>query len=109
MMRETITQTLCMVEFNIEDGRASLGLEQATPPQEQTNESRMDPALMGTGAPQEARPMTGAQPVTGQTVKAPAFDQNDPNTWIRTPRNAPCPCGSGKKYKQCHGKIGAAV
>ena len=20
-----------------------------------------------------------------------------------TPRNAPCPCGSGKKYKQCHG------
>mgnify|MGYP003342917769 CR=1 FL=1 len=22
-------------------------------------------------------------------------------------RNVPCPCGSGKKYKQCHGKIGA--
>jgi preprotein translocase subunit SecA len=21
-------------------------------------------------------------------------------------RNAPCPCGSGKKYKQCHGKLG---
>jgi preprotein translocase subunit SecA len=21
----------------------------------------------------------------------------------RTPRNAPCPCGSGKKFKQCHG------
>ena len=21
-----------------------------------------------------------------------------------TPRNAPCPCGSGKKYKLCHGK-----
>ena len=20
-----------------------------------------------------------------------------------TPRNAPCPCGSGKKYKRCHG------
>ena len=24
-----------------------------------------------------------------------------------TPRNAPCPCGSGKKYKQCHGAAGA--
>jgi preprotein translocase subunit SecA len=24
--------------------------------------------------------------------------------WSKTPRNAPCPCGSGKKYKQCHGK-----
>ena len=23
--------------------------------------------------------------------------------WSKTPRNAPCPCGSGKKYKQCHG------
>jgi tetratricopeptide (TPR) repeat protein len=25
--------------------------------------------------------------------------------WITTPRNAPCPCGSGKKYKHCHGQI----
>jgi preprotein translocase subunit SecA len=24
--------------------------------------------------------------------------------WDRTPRNAPCPCGSGRKYKQCHGR-----
>ncbi len=23
--------------------------------------------------------------------------------WDRTPRNAPCPCGSGKKFKHCHG------
>ncbi|MEO0399811.1 MAG: preprotein translocase subunit SecA [Pseudomonadota bacterium] len=32
-------------------------------------------------------------------------DPNDPSTWGRTPRNAPCPCGSGKKYKHCHGAI----
>ncbi|CAN5759363.1 preprotein translocase subunit SecA [soil metagenome] len=25
----------------------------------------------------------------------------------KVPRNAPCPCGSGKKYKQCHGRAGA--
>jgi preprotein translocase subunit SecA len=24
--------------------------------------------------------------------------------WEKTPRNAPCPCGSGKKYKLCHGR-----
>ena len=24
-----------------------------------------------------------------------------------TPRNAPCPCGSGKKFKQCHGAAGS--
>jgi len=31
-------------------------------------------------------------------------DVNDPATWDATPRNAPCPCGSGKKYKHCHGR-----
>ena len=35
----------------------------------------------------------------------PAIDPADPTTWKATPRNAPCPCGSGKKYKHCHGKV----
>ena len=38
------------------------------------------------------------------TVVSQAVDPNDPSTWAATPRNAPCPCGSGKKYKHCHGK-----
>ncbi|MGH7114970.1 MAG: SEC-C metal-binding domain-containing protein, partial [Stellaceae bacterium] len=25
--------------------------------------------------------------------------------WAGTPRNAPCPCGSGKKFKHCHGRV----
>ncbi len=25
--------------------------------------------------------------------------------WAGTGRNAPCPCGSGRKYKHCHGRI----
>ena len=25
--------------------------------------------------------------------------------WSKTPRNAQCPCGSGKKYKMCHGRV----
>ena len=29
---------------------------------------------------------------------------NQANDWSSTPRNAPCPCGSGKKYKLCHGR-----
>jgi preprotein translocase subunit SecA len=36
---------------------------------------------------------------------ATAIDPADPATWRDTPRNAPCPCGSGKKYKHCHGRI----
>ena len=31
---------------------------------------------------------------------------NDPKTWGRVGRNEACPCNSGKKYKQCHGKLG---
>ena len=31
------------------------------------------------------------------------FSKYDPETWVDTPRNAPCPCQSGKKYKHCHG------
>ncbi len=28
-----------------------------------------------------------------------------PRSWLATPRNAPCPCGSGKRFKACHGAI----
>jgi len=29
----------------------------------------------------------------------------DANDWSNTPRNSPCPCGSGRKYKVCHGSV----
>ncbi|MBV9222323.1 MAG: SEC-C domain-containing protein, partial [Methylobacteriaceae bacterium] len=34
-----------------------------------------------------------------------ARDPRDPSTWGKVGRNEPCPCGSGKKYKHCHGMI----
>jgi preprotein translocase subunit SecA len=36
------------------------------------------------------------------------FDKDDQSTWGRVSRNAPCPCGSGKKYKHCHGAFASA-
>ena len=33
------------------------------------------------------------------------LDPNDPSTWGKVPRNASCPCGSGRKYKHCCGKL----
>jgi preprotein translocase subunit SecA len=33
-----------------------------------------------------------------------AIDPNNPATWGKVGRNDECPCGSGKKYKHCHGK-----
>ena len=32
-------------------------------------------------------------------------DPNNPKTWDKVQRNAPCPCGSGRKYKHCHGAL----
>ncbi|WP_349369164.1 preprotein translocase subunit SecA [Salinarimonas sp.] len=32
-------------------------------------------------------------------------DPTDPNTWGKVGRNEPCPCGSGKKFKHCHGVL----
>ena len=36
---------------------------------------------------------------------AATLDPTDPSSWGKIPRNAPCPCESGRKYKHCHGKI----
>jgi preprotein translocase subunit SecA len=41
---------------------------------------------------------SGAQEGTGSTSSAPKNDEGD-----KIGRNDPCPCGSGKKYKKCHG------
>ncbi len=34
-----------------------------------------------------------------------AFDENDDSTWGNPGRNDACPCGSGKKFKHCHGRV----
>ncbi|MEK9734570.1 MAG: preprotein translocase subunit SecA [Paracoccaceae bacterium] len=33
------------------------------------------------------------------------FDETDPSSWGNPGRNAPCPCGSGKRFKHCHGRF----
>ena len=34
-----------------------------------------------------------------------SFNENDRSTWGNIGRNEPCPCGSGKKFKHCHGRL----
>ena len=43
--------------------------------------------------------------LAGSAEATPTRDPNDPESWGRVARNEPCPCGSGKKYKHCHGAI----
>ncbi|HRK41738.1 MAG TPA: preprotein translocase subunit SecA [Gemmobacter sp.] len=38
-------------------------------------------------------------------VAAPGFVEDDPSTWGNPSRNDPCPCGSGEKFKHCHGRL----
>ena len=64
-----------------------------------------DAALAGAKSRRFAAPEAPKrQPL--QTRKGEGgVDPNDPATWGRVSRNAECPCGSGKKYKHCHGKL----
>jgi preprotein translocase subunit SecA len=57
-----------------------------------------------TGALALAEPMVQA-PTLAQGFPASQVDPARPETWGATPRNAACPCGSGKKYKYCHGRV----
>jgi len=49
----------------------------------------------------------GAAPALGFAASEAGStrDPNDPSTWGRVGRNEPCPCGSGKKFKHCHGQF----
>ncbi len=38
-------------------------------------------------------------------VALEGFDENDESTWGNPGRNDKCPCGSGKKFKHCHGRL----
>ena len=56
-----------------------------------------DPAdPTGGGVATLSRPRPGAKR---------SVDPNDPSSWGKVARNAPCPCGSGKKFKHCHGRV----
>ena len=49
---------------------------------------------------------TGANGMSGAvSARAPGFDEADPTTWGNPSRNDPCPCGSGERFKNCHGRL----
>ncbi|WP_349358417.1 preprotein translocase subunit SecA [Stappia sp.] len=48
---------------------------------------------------------TAALAQAGAAPARPERDPNVPATWGKVGRNEPCPCGSGKKYKHCHGAL----
>ncbi|WP_225028733.1 preprotein translocase subunit SecA [Xinfangfangia pollutisoli] len=58
--------------------------------------------------PAEALPApadAGAAVVTAPATRLAGFDEADPSTWGNPARNDLCPCGSGEKFKHCHGRL----
>ena len=104
-VRERVIRVLSHLELRITPGEEIA----PPPPPREMHETRIDPAL-------EMEPASFVQPFGqggfgGDPSDAPApfpgpryvppKTADDP--WAGTQRNAPCPCGSGKKYKHCHG------
>ena len=99
-VRNSVTEVLSHVELTFEESEQELFQRE----QQSTQESREDPAfarsdrfLDDTGAGNVATPVQSRSAAT-------VIDPNDPSTWGKVARNAPCPCGSGKKFKHCHGR-----
>ena len=69
-------------------------------------------AMMAQFLAQQQRQAQAAAPVevTAPAEAVPAaaqagFVETDPTTWGNPSRNDSCPCGSGKKFKYCHGQL----
>jgi preprotein translocase subunit SecA len=71
-------------------------------------QARADAASAAAADEQAARKPAPAGAMAfalGSSAAVPELDPADPQTWGKTARNAPCPCGTGKKYKHCHGRL----
>ena len=124
MLRETVTQVLCHMEISSEDPEGLMDYEMGD-----MEETRHDPAFSdapGMAAlPNEIHPAAQVQSMMQGPTVFPAgtdpadvppgwrlheplgrwIDPEEPESWGKVPRNAACPCGSGKKFKVCHGRV----
>ena len=74
----------------------------------ETFEISQDPNYIGNLPDSDAQNTNNNKMVTSPVVlreSADVIDPEDPTTWGKVGRNSPCPCGSGKKFKHCHGAV----
>ncbi len=96
-LRADVTQRLAQIRPLSEEEQRQM-LEQI-----RAQQAAQVAAAAGAGA---AAPAAGDAPATvkkGQPL--PGFVEDDPSTWGNPGRNELCPCGSGKKFKHCHGRL----
>ena len=90
--------TFILLRTVIQSGAAPAMPEQPRPVRMQEIHERPQSLVGGS----EAEPVEKTAPFA---YNKGAVDPKDPNTWGKVARNDLCPCGSGKKYKHCHGQV----
>jgi preprotein translocase subunit SecA len=99
-LRRTVTQVLSHLEI-----RAQPQAQPQPNPEAQeveAEEEEMAPAAPGTDGP---APPRRAQASAAARAAGTAQGSAGAAVGTKVPRNAPCPCGSGRKFKHCHGKL----
>ena len=105
-VRESVTQVLMHIEIRVDADADQLAPREPARPMQ---EGRSDPAFaQQPGQPGQPAVSDRLAWQPGQAVSRVDPDDRDPAnpaTWGKIGRNETCPCGSGKKYKHCHGKL----
>jgi preprotein translocase subunit SecA len=98
-LRRSVTRLLMRVQISIEQ-----------PPQGPPGAAaRGDAGDAPAAAPAAAAPTPAPSLARSSARAAASASPATPEEWALTPRNSACPCGSGKKYKHCHGDVSSAV
>ena len=96
-MRTGVVRQLMHIQINV---------EQPPPVLQQKPIAMQEHHINPLTGEDEGLPVNGDQGTLRVTrFKDMAVNPNDPNTWGKVQRNAPCPCGSGRKFKHCHGAL----
>jgi preprotein translocase subunit SecA len=111
-LREGVTAQLMRIEVVPAPQEQSMALPamEAHKADPITGEDEMALAMAGGEALARigiGRPMAsgnGGAAVAAAEGQAPARNPKDPSSWGKVGRNEACPCGSGKKFKHCHGR-----
>ncbi|MDE2163146.1 MAG: preprotein translocase subunit SecA [Alphaproteobacteria bacterium] len=98
-MRIDVIAQLMHITINVEQPPPEIPKDMPV----QMRETRIDP-LTGEDLMQPGSDTRSGQPHINRPRDLPV-DPNNPATWGKVQRNAPCPCGSGRKFKHCHGAL----
>ena len=101
-LRQKVTQDLCRIQPLSEEQQKQMVAQYLA--QQQAAAQAAAGAVPAAPATEAPVSVAAAAPV----IAAPAlagFNAEDPTTWGNPARNDACPCGSGEKFKHCHGKL----